>query len=195
MKIWMELKSDTIFGNGMSIPGDADIAVLCDEHGFPYYKGGTFKGVFREELTRYLFWNGKEKSEIEKTLTSLLGEEGADITDAGKMVFSDMVIPEEVKKAVLAETGDDAETVTEAFTSVRMFTKVDSDGMTENGTLRMARCVNKGICFSSEIILPPMDKGLVVLVREAIESVKWIGTMRNRGFGRVCIRIEQEEEK
>ena len=58
MKIKMELISDAIFGNGASIPGGEDIAVLSDEYGFPYYKGGTFKGVFREELNRYLSWTG-----------------------------------------------------------------------------------------------------------------------------------------
>ena len=48
MKIRMELLSDAIFGNGMSIPGGEDISVLKDAQGFPYFKGSTFKGVFRE---------------------------------------------------------------------------------------------------------------------------------------------------
>ena len=52
----MELLSDAIFGNGMSVPGGEDISVLRDMYGFPYYKGSTFKGVFREELYRYLEW-------------------------------------------------------------------------------------------------------------------------------------------
>lgn len=56
MKIKMELLSDAIFGNGMSVPGGEDISVLRDMYGFPYYKGSTFKGVFREELYRYLEW-------------------------------------------------------------------------------------------------------------------------------------------
>ena len=50
MKIKMELLSDAIFGNGMSVPGGEDISVLRDMYGFPYYKGSTFKGVFREEI-------------------------------------------------------------------------------------------------------------------------------------------------
>ena len=54
MKIKMTLLSDVVFGNGMSIPGQEDISVLVDGKGFPFYKGGTFKGVFREELERYL---------------------------------------------------------------------------------------------------------------------------------------------
>ena len=43
MKIKMELLSDTIFGNGMSVPGGEDISVLHDKHGFPYFKGTTLK--------------------------------------------------------------------------------------------------------------------------------------------------------
>ena len=54
MKIRMQLISDVVFGNGESIPGGEDISILSDEHGFPYYKGGTFKGIFREEaLTNF----------------------------------------------------------------------------------------------------------------------------------------------
>lgn len=56
MRIRMQLLSDAIFGNGMSVPGGEDLSVLTDEYGFPYYKGGTFKGVFREALEQYLFW-------------------------------------------------------------------------------------------------------------------------------------------
>ena len=60
----MTLLSDTIFGNGMSVPGEEDIAVLTDAQGFPYYKGSTFKGVFREEMGRYLEWEGESSSFI-----------------------------------------------------------------------------------------------------------------------------------
>ena len=63
MKIKMTLLSDTIFGNGESIPGGEDISVLYDENGFPFFKGGTFKGIFREELSRLLKWEGKEEAE------------------------------------------------------------------------------------------------------------------------------------
>ena len=48
MKIKMELLSDAIFGNGMSVPGGEDISVLRYIYCFTYYIGSTFKGVFRE---------------------------------------------------------------------------------------------------------------------------------------------------
>ena len=63
MKIKMELNSDGLFGNGISIPGGEDLSVQCDTYGFPYYKGSTFKGIFREELFRYLKWNGVNEKE------------------------------------------------------------------------------------------------------------------------------------
>ena len=41
------------------------IRSLSDEHGFPYYKGGTFKGIFREELRNYLSWTMTEADKID----------------------------------------------------------------------------------------------------------------------------------
>ena len=72
MKIRMQLLSDTIFGNGASIPGEEDISVLRDERGFPYYKGGTLKGIFREELIQYLLWNDKSEEELQAVQKQLL---------------------------------------------------------------------------------------------------------------------------
>ena len=46
--IEMTLQSDAVFGNGLSIPGGEDIATQMDDAGFPYLKGNTFKGIFRE---------------------------------------------------------------------------------------------------------------------------------------------------
>ena len=73
MKIKMELLSDAIFGNGMSVPGGEDISVLRDMYGFPYYKGSTFKGVFREELYRYLEWTQNPNSKKEVIVSLIPG--------------------------------------------------------------------------------------------------------------------------
>ena len=72
MLIQMKLLTDTVFGNGNSIPGGEDIAVLCDDNGFPYYRGSTFKGIFREELLRLLAWKGVDSSESEQIADMLI---------------------------------------------------------------------------------------------------------------------------
>jgi len=182
MKIQMKLLSDTIFGNGRSLPGEEDISVLADENGFPYYKGGTFKGIFREELSQYLALTGGDES----TLTSLLGFPGDDESESSeKLVFSDFVISDPVKTAVLDEIGTgNPDAVLNAFTSMRVFTKIGDDGIAANGSLRTARCVNKNIVFISEMLCRPEDEDIVADVLGLIKSV---GSMRNRGFGMVRI--------
>ena len=182
MKIQMKLLSDTIFGNGRSLPGEEDISVLADENGFPYYKGGTFKGIFREELSQYLALTGGDES----TLTRLLGYPGDDESESSKkLVFSDFVISDSVKTAVLDEIGTgDPDAVLNAFTSMRVFTKIGDDGTAATGSLRMARCVNKDIVFNSEILCRPEDEEIV---EDVLGLIKSVGSMRNRGFGRVRI--------
>ena len=190
MKIRMELLSDTVFGNGVSVPGGEDISVLCDADGFPYYKGGTFKGVFREELERYFLLTAENEEMTEAECVSrcdeLLGTPGSNRTaDAGKIVFSDFTLSKEVRGRVLQETGSNhAQTVLEACTHLRTFTAIDDDGQVAEGSLRSCRCVNKGLVFYSEIICRENDQELI---REVLGLIKWIGSMRNRGFGKVRV--------
>ena len=109
MKIKMKLLSDIVFGSGMSVPGGENIAVLCDEYGFPYYKGSTFKGVFREEMARYLGWSMGSPEKVEKKLYSLFGQSGDDGSENfEKLVFSEFVLSENVREAVLKEIGTES---------------------------------------------------------------------------------------
>lgn len=188
MKIKMHLLSDVIFGNGASVPGGEDISVLRDGNGFPYYKGGTFKGIFREELERYLHWTLAEESAVQARLEELLGSSGNDREAEGKLVFSDFTLSEYVKERVLEEIGDDREAVLDAFTNLRTFTSIEEDGIVSEGSLRSARCVNKGLYFYSEISCRREDEPLV---KEVISLVKWVGSMRNRGFGKVKIETAE----
>ena len=192
MKIKMQLLSDAIFGNGVSVPGGEDMSVLCDKDGFPYYKGGTLKGVFREELYRYLEWIGKEEKEIEEIVIRLLGKggNGEEITPT-KLTFSDVTLSGAVKEKVLQEVGTMAgyaDLITDLLTHTRTLTAIEEDGMVKEGSLRSLRCVNKGLYFYSTIFCAEEDE---ILVREALAMVKWIGSMRNRGFGKVKITVEE----
>lgn len=201
MQIKMELISDAIFGNGMSIPGAEDISVLCDEYGFPYYRGSTFKGIVREEYERYFQWLGKSKNEIIAEVSRLFGDNGDDI-GKDKLIFSDFVISDYVKKTILDEykKGNPdlslwdikniyAENILDLFSNVRTFTKISDQGIAQNGTLRMARCINQGLYFYSEIRCNQEDE---MVLREVIGSIKWLGSMRNRGFGKVKLTIEED---
>lgn len=183
MKIKMELLSDVIFGNGMSIPGGEDISVLCDKYGFPYYKGGTLKGIFREELERYLDWEGLDEMSCKEKITRLLGAGGKDTESPDKLVFSDLTLSDSVRSPILQETGaEDPQSVLDILTNIRTFTRIDESGMVEEGSLRSGRCVNRGLIFYGEIHCMEKDEELV---KNVLALIKWIGSMRNRGFGKV----------
>ena len=188
MKIKMQLLSDTIFGNGKSIPGAEDISVLCDEYGFPYFKGGTMKGIFRETLEEYLSLLGKSETEADEEVNRLLGTGGIE-TASDRLVFSDFVLSENVRQKVITEIGpDNQEFVKNLFTNLRTFTSME-DGMAKSGSLRCARCVNQGFFFYSEIRCLKADEELV---RDVLALIKNIGSMRNRGFGNVLISEEEQ---
>lgn len=206
----MELLSDAVFGDGMSIPGAEDISVLCDERGFPYYKGSTFKGIFREELVRYLKWTQKKNEDksgesrsveggnvkskraederaIEEKVKRILGGNGNnDVLNDRKVVFSDFTLSHYLKKKVIEEIGDKPAIVQECFTNLRTFTEIEDTGVVKDGSLRMLRCVNKGLCFYSDISCAAEDEELV---EKVFSFIKWIGTMRNKGFGKIKISV------
>ena len=179
MKIRMELLTDTIMGNGMSVPGAEDISVLHDREGFPYFKGTTLKGIFREELERYKEWT---KGDFD--VDELLGKSGDD--DAkGKLIFGDLHLSSGVRNAVLNEIGAERPMdILDTMTNIRTFTRINDNGIADEGSLRIARCVNKGLVFYGDIWCDETQRGLIT---EILGLIKWIGTMRNRGFGKIVI--------
>ena len=184
MRVKMYLISDTIFGNGKSIPGAEDISVLCDENGFPYYKGGTIKGIFRENLEIYLHLIGKSDEEIKYEVERLLGIGGTHDEKTDRLVFSDFILSENVKSKVIEEIGSgNAEQVKQLFTNLRAFTALE-DGISKEGSLRYARCVNRGLYSYSDINCSEEDRNLIL---DVLFMIKQIGSMRNRGFGNIQI--------
>ena len=195
MRIKMELLSDVIFGNGMSVPGAEDTSVLCDDQGFPYYKGSTFKGILREETERYLEWIGDNEAKYK--IEEMFGTEGND-NKTEQIYFSDFKLSPYVKQTILSEikrieddNSDISEVIKECMTNLRTFTSISEDGVAKKGSLRIARCVNKGASFYSDIVCKCEYEELITNV---IKSIKWIGTKRNRGFGRVKFTIEEVSE-
>ena len=185
MKLFIEmtLQSDAVFGNGLSMPGGEDIATRMDDQGFPYLKGNTLKGMFREELINLLAWTGKEKEETDRTVCTLMGEsESEQLDESRKVRFSDLTLHPELRKAVEEETAELSEHIV-MFTYTRDFTSLE-DGMAKEGSLRQCRCVKSGLHIYGTCVCDEQD---AELVKEVLALIKWVGTMRNRGFGKVSI--------
>lgn len=190
LMIQMHLESDAIFGNGMSIPGGEDIDVRTDAHGFPYMKGSTLKGLFRKELINYLNWEQKSLEEIKETVQRLAGERGNDdIYNPRKLIFSDLTFHPDLQESVLAEDISRQE-LQNIFTYLRTFTGLE-DGLAKDGSLRMARCIKKGLNFYGTCCCDQKDEALVCSV---LSMIKWAGSMRNRGFGKIEMKVGKADE-
>lgn len=170
LELRMTLLSDAIFGSGYSIPGGEDIAVCRDAEGYPYVKGTTVKGLLRESMKNLIAWTGADSG----TVRTLFGERGWSGTDDSRCLrFTKLrlIDPPSAPEDCFGER---------AFTSME-------NGAAKEGSLRIAACVRKGMQFSGEIVCNEQDAGLV---QDALRGIKWAGTMRSRGFGRVSICSE-----
>lgn len=174
LKINMLLQSDTILGSGYSIPGGEDIAVCQDKKGYPYMKGSVFKGLLRESMENLALWIGKSRDDIDK-MTGLAGWNGE---------------AEERRIHVTALKLKSAPENPQDCYETRTFTSLE-DGIVKDGTLRTATCISRGNSFCGELICSEQD---TEFIQQAISGIKWAGTLRNRGFGKVLFTSELKKE-
>lgn len=185
--VHMQLESDAIFGNGMSMPGGEDISIQTDFRGFPFLKGSTLKGIFREELINYLSWIKKPKEEAVDMVRNLMGESGSDDTLCRKLVFSDLTLHPDVMRGIEGEEGITRQEITEMLTYLRTFTELEN-GIAKGESLRTARCIRKGLNFYGTCTCVRED---AKIVKEVLTLIKRAGSMRSRGFGKVRVRGEE----
>ena len=122
-------------------------------------------------------------------MNELMGEEGGSRERSRrKLTFSELSLHPELVSRMMAE-GLPKWEITEAFTDIRTFTSLEN-GMAKEGTLRTARCVKKGLNFYGWCICDERD---TELVKTVLKLIKWAGTMRSRGFGKVKIWGETAE--
>lgn len=170
----MELLSDAIIGSGYSVPGGEDIAVCQDTGGFPYLKGTTLKGLLLESAQNLCDWEGGNPDSIEE-IFGTSGWEGK--TDGRRLQLTELRLDPKLS------------TVEECY-STRAFTSIEN-GIVKDGTLRTAACVRRGLRFTGTMSCAAQDADFL---RRSLRGIKWIGTMRSRGFGRVKFSAEECEE-
>lgn len=169
LPVTMELCSDAVFGSGYSIPGGEDVAVCRDEGGWPYVKGSTWKGLLRESLENLVNWGEGTLADAE----ALFGEAGWTGLTGGRRV--------QLTALLLENPPDNPE---DCF-DLRTFTSLEN-GVVKGGTLRTASCARAGLVFSGELTCASGD---IPLLRNALSGIKWAGTQRSRGFGRVRFTV------
>lgn len=169
----MRLLSDTVFGSGYSIPGGADISVCKDDEGYPYLKGSTMKGLLRESTRNLADWMGLD----DNVITAMFGAEGRDGTI------------DEHRINLTAASLVDRPVLPEQCYCERAFTQLEN-GVVKEGSLRLIECIKAGFVFRGTIECCACDKQLI---EDALKGIKWMGTLRNRGFGHVDISCNERK--
>lgn len=180
--IMMELKSDTIIGSGYSIPGGEDIAVKVDRQGYPYLAGETFKGLFRAAMEDLLEWMGEE------TMVKVSDYFGERQSKEGIQSWEGNLAPRPIYVTPLLLSEEDHKKEADQCFSIRTFTKMEN-GMAATGSLRMASCIRSGLTFVGSITCEGGTDADQELIQNALRCIKYIGTSRTRGFGRVSVSV------
>lgn len=199
-KIKIKLLSESIFGNGESESSGIDVDVLKDDIGVPYFRGKTFKGKLRAEISalgEYMScFSGNKYDEI---IEGLLGKEGK--FDSNTLKFSDCVISEcvhdDLKYAIENNKNKfDKKDILNSLTEIRTFTRIDENGVPEKGSLRQARVIKKGLILYCDVEcqrnLDDIEKGIL---SAGVAALRNLGAMESRGKGNVkCSLIEKGKD-
>jgi hypothetical protein len=199
-KLKLTLKSDTIFGRGDGVAGLVDAEVEHDRYGLPYLRGRTLKGLLAEECANILFSLKEAKVAMrpwQDAAQFLFGRPGSTLEDNAQLHVGRALLPADLRTAIIADL--DAKKykpadVLDSLTDIRQQTAMDETGKPVDGSLRAMRVVVRETPFEAVLrfVKQPTPEALALLTACAL-AARRIGTGRNRGRGRVVMRLCDED--
>lgn len=208
MKLFLhlKLKSDATFGRGDGIPGAVDEEVEHDHlTGLPFLRGKTLKGLLTEECANLLYALQASKldsvkNNLEQAANYLFGHGGSGLFSQGHLRISAARLPESLRSAIEYEihnNGLNANQVLESLTAIRRQTAIEAQtGSAEIGSLRAIRVILRETEFVSELSLPDAAPNEAIpLLAACTQMLHRAGTSRNRGRGRLCAWLANEDDK
>ena len=193
MKIEIELLSPLQLSSGREdIIHDSD--AVHDSYGVPYFPGKRLKGLLYESALELVEMGAKFNKRDIDILFGNIGETriridnfylkgSTEAEDAEKIRSSWSYL--ENKYPEIFNT----ENVWQSYTEVRHQTKIDeATGTAEDESLRNMRVVQKGLAFIGDIYLLAGANRInddESIVEQALLNLRFAGSKRNRGFGRI----------
>lgn len=193
MKIEIELLSPLQLSSGREdIIHDSD--AVHDSYGVPYFPGKRLKGLLYESALELVEMGAKFNKRDIDILFGNIGEtriridnfylkSSTEAEDAEKIRSSWSYL--ENKYPEIFNT----ENVWQSYTEVRHQTKIDeATGTAEDKSLRNMRVVQKGLYFIGDIYLLAGANRInddENIVEQALLNLRFAGSKRNRGFGRI----------
>lgn len=195
-KVQIQLLSDTLIGATEGYGAIIDKDSVFDEVGLPIIPGKRVKGILKAEaelLNKYQPvaiqpWNDNSKKTV---IEILFGDAGITDKNTEYLSVSNFTLPDyEANKTYLKyliqENEISRSEVIAHFTTMRMMTRIDEDGIAENTSLRTFRILKKGLVFEGELTF---DSDYLAEFKDIVALTRRIGSMRNRGLGQIQCRL------
>lgn len=192
------LNSPLHLGSGQA-DVNVDAEVVHDQWGMPYFPAKGFKGLLYEsalEVSEILAACGADSFTKEDVDT--LFQHGCHA--AVQLIIPNLYLPDYEaicqEWAVLQQRyGDIFQPldVLEQYTSLRYQTRIDREtGTAADTSLHNLRVVDAGLEFLGRIQLPGGNRQQLMLLALALKNLTLAGGKRNRGFGEISCRMEQD---
>lgn len=193
-KIVITLKSAATFGRGDGVAGLVDREIEHDEHGFPFLRGKTLKGLLAESASNIVYALSKddETSAWFKARKNLFGVGGRGLEERGILHVGDAQLPEALRADILAEKWT-PEDVLWSLTGIRRQTSINEHGAPDHATLRSMRVLLPEVTLEAKLSCTrALEPGEAQLLAAAVLDFRHAGTGRNRGRGWLKADLENE---
>jgi len=198
-KIRIKLKSAATFGRGDGVAGLVDREIEHDEHGFPFLRGKTLKGLLAESAENVLYaMQAKEKDKTNPWRVAkekLFGLPGrGDTEERGILHIGDAQLTGQLRTAIL-KSGLNKNDVLYSLTGIRRQTAINPDGAPDDASLRSMRVLLRGAILEAKIDFDGDDPNetQLQLLAAAVLDFRRAGTGRNRGRGWLEATLDDEK--
>lgn len=188
-KITLQPQSYLLCSNAES-SGAFDSQFVFDENGFPYFPAKTFKGLLRESMIEVLEMQGKESKQIREEIARYFGTEG-DKFNNGLLNISNLYLSnyDSTDAYFGSKNKIKKHKIQQYYLSQIQQTALGENEIAKNTSLRYYAVLNharaKG--FETTIIL---DENQTPILQQALRNLRYAGTRRNRGFGKIVCEID-----
>lgn len=192
----------TLTTESMLLAGSGEGGVLIDADvvfhptGFPYIPAKRVKGMLKESTEEVLEICGKTDTDIQKIIDALFGSPGC-ITYEGKLTFKNLYVHDWNKIVDALEhttnvTAFQPDFIKSFFTTEIQQTAIGKDGVAQKHSLRNYRVINPGWSFETIFsITETLTDDEWNWLQKAIQNLRYAGTRRNRGFGKIKCQITE----
>lgn len=187
----IDLLSDTAFGVGSGVSALINNEIQHDHKGLPTLSGRAIKGLLVNECSEILFaLPDDKKSRWEKAALNLFGKRGEMLEDTAGVFIADAAMPPDLVAAIHSDNKLTRQEILDSLTSIRRQTAMNVMGAPDDDTLRSVRVLMSGFTLYAPLsFMQELGDDEKALLAACIMSLRRAGLNRNRGKGRLKVRI------